>query len=149
MRATSPKRRMAVVLILFGLYILWGFGWDTVGHMLRTSVDGVIVASRDFPATGAPRYATEYTIRGADGKDRVYVAGATDASLERSMSVGTRIRKLPWHLDYERDGTRVRFPTPFYATILGIALGLVIWGTAHLWPSRRDPALLAEDDQPR
>jgi len=140
---------MAVILSLLGLYILWGFGWDTVGRMLRTSVDGVIIASRDFPATGAPRYATEYTIRGVDGKDRVYVAGATDGSLERSMSVGTRIRKLPWHLDYERDGKRVRFPTPFYAMTLGIALALVIWGAAHLWPKPGGPALPAEGVQPR
>ena len=81
------------MLILFGLFILWGFGWETIGRRLQTHVDGVIVASRDVPSTGYPRYATEYKVRDTHGDEQVFWAGATDASLPRSMPVGTRIRK--------------------------------------------------------
>jgi len=118
----------AAVLIVFGLFILWGFGWETVGRRLWTNVDGVIVASRDVPSKGAPRYATEYTVRGRDGNETVFWAGPTDGSLPRSMPVGTSIRKKRWHLDYERDGNRMGFPYIFYDVVLGIGLGLVVWG---------------------
>jgi hypothetical protein len=80
-------RRKATVFIIFGLFFLWGFGWDTVGRRLWTDVNGVIVDSRDVPSTGAPRYATEYTVRSVDGKETVYWAGPTDGSLPRSMPV--------------------------------------------------------------
>lgn len=91
------------------------------------SIDGVIVASRDVPSTG-----TEYTVRRDDGSEQVFWAGPTDASLPRSMPVGTRIRKEPWHLDYERDGRRESFPWIFYSSVLGIALSLLVWGTLTL-----------------
>ncbi len=124
----NNKRHIAKVSILFGLFILWGFGWETVGRRLKTNVDGVIVATHDIPATGAPRYATEYTVRGADGNVQVFMAGPTDGSLPRSMPVGTHIRKKPWHLDYERDGRQEGFPYIFYSIVLAIGLGLVIRG---------------------
>src|ERR1700722_7271020 len=93
------------VLILFGLFFLWGFGWETIGHRLLSNVNGIIVASRAVPSTGAPRYETQYTIRDTHGDEQVFWAGATDASLPRSMPVGTRIQKQRWHLDYERNGS--------------------------------------------
>jgi hypothetical protein len=122
------ERRTAAVLIVFGLFILWGFGWDTVGRRLQTSIDGIIVAARDVPSTGAPRYATEYTVRGPAGNEEVFWAGPTDGSLPRSMPVGTRIRKERWELGYERDGKLEGFPYIFYGVVLGIALSLVVWG---------------------
>jgi hypothetical protein len=128
LKEMSDKRRIATVSIVSGLFILWGFGWETVGHRLKTDVDGIIAASRDIPSTGAPRYATEYTVRGADCNAQVFMAGPTDGSLPRSMPVGTHIRKKRWHLDYERDGRREGFPYIFYGVVLAIALGLVIRG---------------------
>jgi len=125
---TNDKRRIATVSVVFGLFILWGFGWETVGLRLKTDVDGIIVASRDIPSTGAPRYVTEYTVRGADGNAQVFLAGPTDGSLPRSMPVGTHIRKKRWHLGYERDGRREGFPYIFYSVFLAIGLGLVIRG---------------------
>jgi len=115
-------RRKATVFIVFALFILWGFGWNTVGRRLLTSIDGVIVVRRVVPS------ATEYTVRGDDGSEKVFRAGATDASLPGSMPVGTRIRKKLWHLDYERDGRRESFPWIMYSSVLGIALSLVVWG---------------------
>src|SRR5713101_5616535 len=111
MKQQSPnKRGKAMILIVFGLFILWGFGWDTVGRRLQIEFSGIVVASRDVPSTGAPRYATEYTIRGPDGKEQVFRAGPTDGSLPRSMPVGTNIRKERWHNDLERDGRREGIP---------------------------------------
>jgi hypothetical protein len=114
--------------LIFGLFILWGFGYETVGTRLKTQLEGVVVSSRDIPSTGAPRYATEYTLRGPDGRESVYVAGATDASLPRSMPVGTSLKKQRWHLDYEKNGQRVDdFGVSFYGMVLGTAVACLAW----------------------
>jgi len=120
--AANNDRRKATVLIVFGLFILWGFGWNTVGRRLLTVIDGVIVARRAVPS------ATEYTVRGDDGSEHVFLAGATDASLPGDIPVGTRIRKKLWDLDYEQDGRRESFPWIFYSSVVGIGLSLVVWG---------------------
>ena len=134
---TADGQRKATILIVFGFFILWGFGWETVGRRLWTDVDGVIVTSRDVPSTGAPRYATEYTVQGADGSKTIFWAGPTDGSLSRSMPVGTRILKKRWHLDYERDGNRNGFPYAFYIFFLALALGLVIKGFLIMFTQRK------------
>jgi hypothetical protein len=122
---TGPNPK---VLLFFGLFILWGFGYETVGVRLTTQVEGVVVSSRDIPSTGAPRYATEYTLRGADGRESVYTAGPTDAFLPRSMPIGTSIKKQRWHLDYEKNGYRVDdFSIYFYALVMGGASACLIW----------------------
>jgi hypothetical protein len=132
--ATLPRKKPSPwVLILFGLFILWGFGWETIGRRLQTEVDGVIIGSRDVPSKGEPRYATEYTVRGLDGNQEVFWGGATDASLPRSMPVGTRIRKRRWRLDYERNGRRVDFPELyFYDVVLCCGFGITVWGVVLL-----------------
>jgi hypothetical protein len=125
------------VLILFGLFMLWGFGWETIGRLLLTQVEGVIVESRDIPPDRSPRYITEYTVRGPNGDEQVFRAGRTDASLPRSMPVGTRILKQQWHLDFERDGQLVEFSGRlFYAATLTCAFGAVIWGCLVLRSAR-------------
>ena len=124
-----------MVLILFGLFFLWGFGWETVGHRLLVDIDGVIVASRDVPSTGAPRYATEYTIRRPSGDEQVFTAGPTDASLPRSMPVGTQIRKRRWHLGFERNGIQIAYPEIyFYDAVMACGFGMVVWGVL-VWRS--------------
>jgi len=65
MRADNDRRK-ATTFIAFGLFILWGFGLNTVGRRLLTSIDGVIVARRAVPG------ATEYTVRGNDGREQVF-----------------------------------------------------------------------------
>ena len=122
------RRINPFAFLLLGLWLLWGFGVQALGARLMTEVDGVEIAARDTPSTGASRYATEYTIRGLDGLDRGYIAGPTYGSLPRSMPVGTRIRKQRWHVDYERNGRPVNdFPLGFTASILGIACGCLLW----------------------
>jgi len=134
----APQKPKPWVLIAFGLLILWGFGWETIGRRLQTDVDGVIVGSQDVPSTGAPRYATRYTVRGPDGNQKEFWAGPTDGSLPRSMPVGTRIRKRRWHLDYERNGSRVDFTEMyFYDLVLACGVGITVWGVV-LWRSQRE-----------
>jgi hypothetical protein len=133
----KDKRARPTVLIVFGLFLFWGFGWETVGQRLQTEIDGVVIARQDVPSTGAPRYSTEYTIRGADGREQVYWAGPTDASLPRSMPVGTRIQKKRWQLEFTRDGQTQGFPYVFYGLVMAAALCLVVWGLVSLRPRRQ------------
>ena len=130
--APSPE-----VFLFFGLFILWGFGYQTVGVRLITQLNGVVVSRRDIPSTGAPRYATEYTLRGPDGHESIYTAGPTDASLPRSMPIGTFLKKRRWHLDYEKNGQRVDdFGVFFYGVVSAAGLRSVIWSLLS-W--RRQP----------
>ena len=128
----NTDRRQAIIPIVFGLFLMWGFGWETVGRRLRLAADGVVVTALDVPSTGAPRYATQYTIRGVDGKDQILWSGPTDGTLPRSMPVGTRIHKERWHLDYERDGRTEGFPYVFYYAVLSTAMALIAWGLLKL-----------------
>jgi len=128
-RSPGPTKKQAgAILFFFGLYLLYGFGWETVGHALSIEAEGVVTSSQDIPDRKAPRYATKYTVRGSDGVDREVWGGATDGTLPRSMPVGTHIRKQKGHLDLEQDGKLVRFPITFYVIILSIAAALVVVG---------------------
>ena len=126
-----------VALAIWSLWIIGAFGFYTLGTRLWTQLDGVVIAARDIPPTRGPRYATEYTIRGPDGLESQYVAGATDASLARSIPVGTYLRKTRWHVDYERDGRRVAdFGLPFYSAVLAIGFGCLS-GSILQWRRQR------------
>ncbi len=130
------------VLLIWGLWMLWAFGLQTFFIFLNTEVDGVIVSSRDIPRNRGPRYATEYTLRAPDGHEFAYVSGPTDATLPRSMPVGTRLKKERWHLSYERDGQRENGSFPFfYATVIGIGFTSVGCSFA-LWRRQRQMSQL-------
>jgi hypothetical protein len=117
-----------VVLMLFGLFILYGFGYETLGARLWTELEGVVISSRDNPASRGPRYATEYTIRVPDGRESTYIAGATDATLERNLPVGTYVRKRRWRVDYEINGQRVKdFGILFYGFMVCLGIGCIVW----------------------
>ena len=126
------RKLTPVMLVTFGGVFLW-IALGTVGSRIRIQLDGVVISSRDVPPSRPPRYATEYVLRGPDGRNTNYIAGASDADLPRSMPVGTYIRKQRWQLFYERNGRRVDdFSIPFYASILGIAFGFFVWSLV-LW----------------
>jgi hypothetical protein len=130
----KPGTVSPIALSLFSVWILWGFGVQTVYARLKLELDGVVISARDVPSRGAPRYASEYTLRGAGGGEVHYVAGPTDASLPRSMPVGTHLRKARWHFSYERNGKEVNdFPLFFYLAFLGIAVACMGWGLASAW----------------
>jgi hypothetical protein len=126
-------RQPPIGLALVVLWALWAFGYQTVWKRYDFQVNGVVVSSVDTPATGAPRYASAYVIRGDDGIDRFYTAGASDASLERSIPVGTRIDKKYGELGYWVGSQRVAFPDGFYTVILVFALGALLSAAVTWW----------------
>ena len=129
------------LLLAFGLFIILCFGIGTVGQRLQIELDGVVVSSHDRSAKGAPRYVTEYILRGDDGHKFVYLAGPTDASLPRSLPVGTRLSKQKWRLDYMENGQPINdFPINFYGIVLGIGLALILWSLLLL---RNNPSRTA------
>jgi hypothetical protein len=107
-----------VMMLCAGFWILWGFGYQTAWRFFQNSVEGIIISSSDTPSRGAPRYATKYVIRSEDGREQSYTAGPTDASLDRSLPVGTRLRKDRWSFSYEVNDRRVWFPIWFYGVLL-------------------------------
>jgi hypothetical protein len=113
--------------------MLWGFGIQTLWTRYAMAVEGTVVSSRDVPSKGAPRYATEYVVRGADGHDYQYVAGATDASLDRSLPVGSQIQKKRGQLGYEVNGQWRSFPIYFYSAIFGVAFFAIFWAALLQW----------------
>jgi hypothetical protein len=120
-------------LLLVAVWIVWLFGFQTLGDRLTTQLDGQVISSRDLPPSRGPRYSTEYTLRRPDGHKESYFAGATDGSLLRSMPVGTYLRKQKWHLGYERNGELVDdFPLSFYLLTIGMALGALVWSVSVL-----------------
>jgi hypothetical protein len=65
----KPPNPQSVILTLISLWLLWGFGFQTLWVRYTTELEGVAVYSHDTPSKGAPRYATEYVIRDASGHD--------------------------------------------------------------------------------
>jgi len=129
--------RNPFALLGFFLFMLYAFGYETLYQRLITQVEGVVQSSRDLHSPSNPRYATEYIVRAPNGREVKYVAGASDASLPRSMPVGTTITKRRWHLDYDRDGEHVSgFPTAAYALTLCAALAGLVW-SIRLWRQER------------
>jgi hypothetical protein len=135
-RVKSPNPQ-SVFLTLFALWILWGFGLQTVWERYTTELEGVVVSSHDTPSKGAPRYATEYVIRDASGHDIHYGAGASDASLERSIPVGSRIEKKWGQLGYELNGQWRSFPVAFYSAALGAACFVLVMAAFVQWRSKQ------------
>ncbi len=137
------KRQPPIVLPLLALWALWAFGYQTVWKRYNIQVNGVVVSSVDTPATGAPRYVTAYVIRGDDGIDRPYTAGASDASQQRSIPIGTRIDKKYGELGYWVGSHWVAFPNGFYTVILVFALGALLSAAVTWW---RKESLGDEDE---
>lgn len=127
-RATVATVRPGV-LLLWSLWILWGFGYQTAAKRLLLQVEGTVTSRREIAYRAAPaRYSTEYIVRGVDGENRDYAAGPTDASLPRTIPVGTSLKKLRWHWAYEENGRVAdRFGWVFYALILAIGTASLVW----------------------
>jgi hypothetical protein len=117
-----------VPYLFLGLWMLWGFGLQTLYGRLMIDVHGTIVNVVNAPKVGESRYISTYTIRSEDGRDTVYVAGPTDRDLPRNMPVGTKIKKNKWHLDFEKNGvTDTSFSKTFYFLFLIASVGMVVW----------------------
>lgn len=114
------------VTSVFALWLLFGFGYETVWQRLVVGVDGTIIESTDSPFKGAPRYSTVYKLRTTDHQLVTYISGANDSSLLRSMVVGTYVHKKKWELGYQKDQEWVAFPISFYLVVLGSAVLLLL-----------------------
>jgi len=125
-------------MIAMGMFILFGFGFETVGLRLWIDVDGTVTSSTDLPDRRAARYATDYTISSPDGHESTYTAGATDASLARSLPLGTKIIKRRWELGYFVDGRWIAFPMYFYGPVLALGFGSLVSGLLRRRQERRD-----------
>jgi hypothetical protein len=133
MKSVNPQ---AAFFLIPAFWIMWGFGYETVWARFSTEVDGTIISSRDVPSTGAPRYTTEYVVRSAEGHDFRYRAGATDASLERSIPVGSHITKKWGQLGYQLNGQWESFPIGFYAAMFVVAFAALSRAATLQWRSR-------------
>jgi hypothetical protein len=124
-------------LAIWSIWMIWVFGFYTLGVRLWTRLDGTITSSRDVPLDRGPRYITEYTLRTVDGRDTSYTAGPTDSSIPRSMPVGTVLQKRRWRLGFERNGSWVNdFGLTFYVVILAVGFGCLLW-SFFLWRGQR------------
>jgi hypothetical protein len=125
------ERPLILIATLVAVWILWGFGYETVWARLTIEIDGTIAARHEVHASG--RRGTAYVVRTSDGGEREYVAGATDASLSRDMPIGTAIVKRKWHLSYLRDGIPIDdFPIYAYSGTFGLALVCLLWAGLQL-----------------
>lgn len=126
-RVQNPIERLRPkALAFFGAWILF-MGGNEILRRLWLQVDGVVMSSQ---TTDGPRPVTTYRLRRADGSESGYVAGPTDASLQRRLPVGTTIRKERWRFSYEKDGSEDdTFPILFYVGLLlgGLLLEWVAW----------------------
>lgn len=129
-----PREIAPVMLIAVAIMIFWSFGVESVGRRLVIELDGVVIARQQIPRTWS-KHGTgmTYVVRGADGVDRPYVAGGTDASLPRDIPIGTYLQKRKWELSYFRNGSRIDdFPRLFYSGLGGIALACLLGATLQL-----------------
>lgn len=127
--ALNKPQPNSIILVLFATWIVWGFGYQTLFTRLLTDVEGTVISTRDIPYPLAPaRYGTEYVFKSPEGRTVSYIAGPTDASLPRSMPVGTYIKKRRWHFSYERNGQPVdQFGIILYLAFLAVAVGCLVW----------------------
>jgi hypothetical protein len=114
--------------LLVLLTILYGWGDYTIvfGHPLA-QFDGVVVAAKDVRYPPWARYhLMRCAIRGSDGREQIYIADPVEGGPD-GFSVGTRLRKERWRLDYEENGRSVDdFPIVMYGLWVILDTGLLI-----------------------
>ena len=120
--------KRAWVWPFFFAWLLFAFGYETAWTRLQTEMNATILSTRDYPSTGVPRYVSCYQLRTLDGKVISYTAGATDASLPRSLRAGTTIVKKRW--EWTSVINSVRQPDStwiFYGVVMAGATAGLIW----------------------
>ena len=120
-----PKRPRLFLLVS----ILWFcLASQSLWQFLLIEVNGTIANVQYIPGKDTPRYSAEYTIRAPDGRNQIYIAGCTDGSLPRDFPVGTSLKKLKWHLSYEKNGALIS-TYPIFVNYVRLALmtGMAVW----------------------
>ena len=123
------------VLALFSVWALF-IGAKEIVERSLIEVEGTIVSSQ---TTTGDRPVTTYIIRGSDHVDRQYVAGPTDASLPRRLSVGAYLKKERYELAWQKNQNIVNdFPLGFYLGACGIGIMLGYWSFSQWRRNRRN-----------
>src|SRR5215207_5070777 len=103
--STSIRLQSAVILLISFALITLGFG--TMWARASLSLEGTIVQSDTVcDSSTHARCSTTYVISNGQGTI-TYIAGPNEQSLQRSLPVGTTIKKQPWHLVYVVNGVIV------------------------------------------
>ena len=133
----------AVILICAAIWILYGFGYETVWRRLTTELDGVVIKKWDLPRSPwVHGVGTVYVLRGPGGGEVQYISGATDASLPHDIPVGAHLVKNKWELSYiQNDQRQSDFPLYAYSGMFGIALSCLMWAALIIWRRRKTAAL--------
>jgi hypothetical protein len=75
--------------LAFAIFIIWGFGFETVGRRLVLALDGDITTERFIPRNWHSHGpGMVYIVRAADGTEQQYTAGGNDSSLPLNLPVG-------------------------------------------------------------
>jgi len=119
--------------VLFAI-AAWLFAGSEIYGRAAIELNGTVVSSETScmqPANN--RCATQYRVEAPGGSGQTYIAGPTDKSLRRRLSVGTVINKDKWRLSYAINGQAVNdFPVVFYSSILVLGLMSAVWGCTNL-----------------
>jgi hypothetical protein len=112
------------LLILVALATFWTAGYRGAWYRLQLGVEGTVIARQDFPPTVHTHGPTTlYRLRRNDGSVGGYIATTSDASLPRTIPVGTAISKHKWDLFYLLDGKRID-DFPLVACLVALAAGI-------------------------
>jgi len=119
-------RRYAGVLVSVGGFLLAG---SEIYQRAEIELDGTIVSAKtNCMQPQNNRCATEYVVEAIDHSRKTYVAGPTDKSLRRWLSIGTSVVKRKWAMDYFIDGKHVDdFPIFFYSGVLIFGACFIGW----------------------
>lgn len=123
----SPKPHL--IFIVIGLW----FSWLPISEIYnRASIElqGVITSSNTScvqPQNN--RCSTVYLTQNSTSSTSKYIAGSTDASLQRYLPIGTKIEKLKWQLNYKINEKVVNdFPIGFYGGVLTFCITALGFG---------------------
>ena len=117
----GPHHWFLAAAAVWCLYLGVGEIWQR----LMIEIEGIIVSSE--PTTGN-RPMTTYLLRGNNGAEQHYLAGATDAYLPRRLPEGTQIEKRRLELLWRRNGVTVNdFPLTFYLVWCAVGIALALW----------------------
>jgi len=127
--AVMQTKRSATYGPILIAVLLWLFSGSEIYQRATIELNGTIVSSTTTcMQPWNNRCATEYLVKAHDGSQQSYVAGPTDKSLPRRLSVGTVVVKRRWALSYSLNGRQVAdFPIFFYSGLLILGGGCVIW----------------------
>ncbi len=132
----SPSGPNHWILALASVAFLF-FGVSEITRRALLEVEGTIAFSA---TTTEARPISYYRLQASDGRVIEFISSPTGHSLPSGLPVGTKIKKTPYHLSWQRNGETVDdFPLAFYLVICGAGLGFAYWSWFQWKSNRRKP----------